>query len=593
MRYALLVLSCLTAAVYFQWRLGVMNPAFPAYSWIVLAAELAGFVRALLFFLSAVRITHHLAPPAPQNVSVDVFIPTYDEPTDLVRRTVLAALAIRYPHETWLLDDGQRAEMRDLSTELGCRYLARDEHADAKAGNLNHALALTHGEFIATFDADHVADPRFLDRTLGYFSDSRLAVVQTPQEFFNTDSFEHLRPQRALSNSASFFHRVVQRSRDASNSTIFTGTSAVLRRRALDNVGGFASATISEDVTTSLRLHAAGWRSKSHPEVLSAGLAPFSAAAYRGQRLRWAQDALQILLRERILTRPGLTAGQRFAYLIHVASNFEGWRHLFVYAMPIVILGSGILPVVTTATSFLIHFVPYLIATNLAFGELARGHGRPDESAVYNLARCPVALLATFTAHRERRFRVTPKTRDLNTTTNAFTYGLLLATMGAIAFALAQAFAGRSSFDTSTLAVVLAWAAYHVFTAVRLLLLERRCERDRRATTRLADTFPATLTRRNEPAAQYVVDVVAASVDGFTLRARDEAPAAGEYDAVIDVGGTRFSCELCVRETGLGAVVTWSDAATRVALDLLLHQRAVARFTAADTGDWGGVLRTA
>ena len=436
MRYALLTLSCLTALVYFQWRIGVMKPAFPAYSWIVFAAELIGFARALKFFLSAARIAHHSAPPAPGNVSVDVFIPTYDEPVDVVRRTVLAALAIRYPHETLLLDDGQRPEMRGLADELGCRYIARDEHDDAKAGNLNHALALTRGEFIATFDADHVADPRFLDRTLGYFDDSRVAFVQTPQEFFNTDSFEHLSPRRAFSNGASFFHRVVQRTRDASNSTIFTGSSAVLRRRALDDIGGFAAATISEDVATSLRLHAAGWRSLSHPEVLSAGLAPFNGAAYRGQRLRWARDALQLLLRERIVTRAGLTAGQRFAYLIHVASNFEGWRHLFVYALPIVILVSGILPVQATATSFLVHFMPYLIATNLAFTELARGHGRPDESAVYNLARCPVALLATFTAHRQLRFTGTPNTRRVpQAGKSAFTYVLLLATLSAIAFA--------------------------------------------------------------------------------------------------------------------------------------------------------------
>ncbi len=597
-RYALLLVTCITALVYFQWRVEVTNPAHPVYAWVVFAAEIIGFTRALLFLLSTVRVTHHDAPALPPgDVTVDVFITTYNEPVHIVRRTVLAALAIRYPHETWLLDDGLRPEMRDLADETGCHYIARTEHADSKAGNLNHALALTRGEFIAVFDADHVADPRFLDRTLGYFSDPRLAFVQTPQEFFNVDSFEHLRPKRTLSNGASFFHRVVQRSRDASNSTIFSGSSAVLRRRALDEIGGFTTATISEDVQTSLRLHAAAWRSLFHPEVLSAGLAPLNAAAYRGQRLRWAQDSLQLLQREKIVANSGLTPGQRIAYLIHVASNLEGWRHLFVYAMPIVILVSGILPVQTTATSFLIHFLPYLVVTNVALSELARGHGRPDESAVYNLARCPAAIIATFTAHRERRFRVTPKTRapEGATAESVFTYAVLLGTLGAMVFACAQALAGHSPFSPATLAVVIVWAAYHVVTAVRLLMLERRCARDRRATTRFAESFAATLTRVDDPRARFSVEVVAGSADGFTLRGRPGAatPEAGTYRCSIDIGGTAFACELAVREAGLGAAARWNDAAQCEAFDLLLHQRAIARFTAADRGDGGGVLRPA
>ncbi len=579
----LLLLTCLTAAIYFQWRVEATNPAYPVYAWVVFAAEILGFARALLFLVSTVRVTHHETPPPPPgNATVDVFITTFNEPVQIVRRTVLAALAIRYPHDTWLLDDGQRPEMRELAAQTGCRYIARAEHADSKAGNLNHALARTHGEFVAIFDADHVADPRFLDRTLGYFSDPRLAVVQTPQEFFNVDSFEHLRPKRALSNGASFFHRVVQRSRDASNSTIFSGSSAVLRRRALDQIGGFTAATISEDVHTSLRLHAAGWRSLFHPEVLSAGLAPLDAAAYFGQRLRWAQDSLQLLQREQIVANAGLTPGQRIAYLIHIASNLEGWRHLFVYALPIVILISGVLPVQATAASFLIHFLPYLVVTNVALSELSRGYARPDESAVYNLARAPAALIATFTAYRERRFRVTPKTRAPRRTTVApfFTYAVLLGTLGAIAFACAQALAGRSPFDGATLTVVIVWAAYHVVTAVRLLLLERRCAQDRRTTTRFAESFAATLTRDDDARAQYNVDVVAASADGFTVRGRHGAapPRAGSYRGAIDIDGAAFTCELTLREAGLGGAAHWTDAAQREAFDLLLHQRTIARF---------------
>jgi cellulose synthase (UDP-forming) len=594
-RYALLLLSGVTALFYFQWRLGVMNPAFLAYAWIVFAAEIVGFVRSLMFLLLAVRVPHHDTPPAPAGLNVDVFITTLNEPVDIVRRTLLAARAIRYPHETWLLDDGERPEMRQLAGDIGCRYAGRTEHPDAKAGNLNHALAEARGEFIAIFDADHVADPRFLDRTLGYFTDARLAFVQTPQEFFNVDSFEHMLRKRANSNGASFFHRVVQRSRDASNSTIFTGSSAVLRRRALDEIGGFTTATISEDVQTSFKLHAGGWRSLFHPEILSAGLAPLNSAAYCGQRLRWAQDSLQLLLRENVFGNPGLTAQQRIAYLVHIASNIEGWRHLFIYALPIIILITGVLPVQTDAATFLVHFVPYFLIVTLACSELSRGHGRPDESAVYNLARCPAAIVAAFTAWGERRFRVTPKTRGARRRLplSAFTEGLLLLTLAAIAFAGGEAFVGRSPFPWSTLAVIAAWAAYHVVTAIRLLLLERRCDQDRRGATRFAEQLPATLRAAGDPHTHYAVEVVAASAGGFTLRPSENGanPAAGTYEGALAVAGVEYAFQLALREESLGGPVTWADEQARSAFDLLLHLRAIEAVAATDRGDGGGVLR--
>ena len=594
-RYALLLLSGLSAIVYFQWRIGVVNPAFPAYSWIVYAAEVIGFGRALMFLLSAVRILHREPPPAPPGLSVDVFIPTYDEPDDVVRRTVLAALAIRYPHETWLLDDGERPEMEELARETGCRYVGRTDHRDAKAGNLNHALSLSSGEFIALFDADHVASQFFLDRTLGYFHDPRLAFVQTPQDFFNFDSFEHLRPKRTGSNGTSFFHRVVLRTRDASNSAMYTGSSAVFRRHALDDVSGF-SAAITEDLTTSFRLHAAGWRSAFHPEILSAGLAPHTAAAYYGQHMRWAQDPLHFLVSENVVGRRGLTSAQRLSYLFHVASNVECWRHIFVYALPIVILVTGILPVRTDAPTFLAYFIPYFLFTTLAISELARGHARLDESAVYNLARCPASLVATFTAHREPQFRVTPKTRERDVWLGApFTYAFLIVTLGAIVFACGEAVAGRSPFQPATLAVLLVWAAYHVLTAVRLLLLVRRCARERRLLTRFEESVPLTIARSDDPQARFNVFVVAASADGLTLRPRDDdpLPPAGEYAGVLDIADLNLRLELTLRGAGLGGAVRWPDAGARASFDLLLHQRAIERLAEADRGDRGGLFRSA
>jgi cellulose synthase (UDP-forming) len=524
-----------------------------------------------------------------------VFIPTVNEPIDVVRRTALAALAIQYPHETWILDDGARAEMRELAGDIGCRYAARSEHNDTKAGNLNHALSLAHGDFIAVFDADHVADPRFLERTLGYFSDEQLAFVQTPQELFNADSFDHLKPARTTPNGASFFHRVIQRSRDASNSTIYSGTSAVLRRRALDAIGGFATGTISEDVHTSFRLHAAGWGSVFHPELLSAGMGPLNAAAYCAQRLRWSQDTLQLLLCENLFAHPALTQRQRFAYIIHAASNLEGWRHLFIYALPLVILFTGIVPLQTNAQDFLLHFLPSLLATNITLSELARGHLRVDESAIYNLARTPASILAAFTAHGAHRWRVTPKAAGapLRAPEMRFTEAVLGLSLAAIVFACIESFTGRSQLGRGALAIVVIWAAYHVVTAARLLALERRCARNRRATTRFPEQLPATIQRSGDPQTTYAVDVVAASADGFTLQARNASTtlAAGTYDGVLEAGTARYAFSIDLADIRCGGSVRWPDDGTRMAFDLYLHERAIGRLGATDRGDRASLFR--
>lgn len=585
-RFALLALTLLTALFYFQWRIGAINPAHPIYSWVVYAAELAGFARALLFMRAAGGPQQpRNIPPAPAGLGVDVFIPTCGEPLDVVRRTALAAHAIRYPHATWLLDDAQRPEMRELAAELGCSYVARTEHNDAKTGNLNHALALANGEFVAILDADHVAAPQLLDRTLGHFGDERVAFVQVPVETFNTGSFDHIRPRSGSPVGASFFHRVVQRGRDASNTTLFTGSGAILRRRALDAIGGFATGTVSEDVHTSFRLHAAGWRSVSHPEVLVAGMGPVDAAGYCSQHLRWSQDAMQFLWCENIFAPSALTPAQRMVYATHVLSNLEAWRHLFVYALPIVILLTGILPVQTDVATFLAHFIPYGLNVTLAPAILARGYLRVDETAVYNLARCPVSIRGVFTARR-RRWKVTPKARGEQRLVPEMLFArtLLLLTMGAIAYACVQASTGRSPLTGSALAIVVVWAGYHVLTATRLLLLEQRCARERRSTTRFDETFGATLSPAGERNAPISVDVVSASADGFTIRPRCGAARleAGRHEGVLDAGGASVPFILDVGDSGRGGAVQWLQASARDAFDALLHQRAIERFAAAD-----------
>ena len=170
--------------------LNLESPFAATFSVTLFIAEIYGN---LLMFLYFFQIWNPILPePVPplDNVLVDAYIPTYDEEPELLRGTIEASVAMDYPHDTWVLDDKARPEVEALCKELGAKYLKRDSNIHAKAGNLNHALEVTDGEFVIVFDADHIAERNFITRTLGYFADERLAFVQTPHSYYNFDSFQ-------------------------------------------------------------------------------------------------------------------------------------------------------------------------------------------------------------------------------------------------------------------------------------------------------------------------------------------------------------------------------------------------------------------
>lgn len=206
---------------------------------------------------------------------VAVLIPTYNESLEILTPTIAAAVALHVEHETWVLDDGDRPDVERLAADLGARYLTRPEHRHAKAGNLNHALGVIEADFIAVLDADHVASPDFLVHTLGYFDDAGIALVQTPQDFYNTDSFEHQARRDGLPDrfhEQALFYRILQPGKNRWGGAFWCGTGAVVRVAALRAVGGVATETITEDIHTTIRLHRRGWRTVYHNEVLALSL---------------------------------------------------------------------------------------------------------------------------------------------------------------------------------------------------------------------------------------------------------------------------------------------------------------------------------
>lgn len=409
----LLVVAFVVASLwYLSWRLGTINPAAPAFSWLIYGAEVFGFATALLHVFMCWRLTVRRAPPARLDVTVDVFVPTYNESVDLVRKTLLAARGMDHPHRTWLLDDGRRPEMRALAAQLGCEYLERGDNLHAKAGNLNHALKYSSGELIAIFDADHAPRRDFLAKTLGYFENPKVAFVQTPQDFYNLDSYQHRRggAGRTVWTEQSLFFRVIQRGKDYWNAAFFCGSCAVIRRSALEEIGGFATGTITEDLHTSLRIHAKGHESVYHAEPLAFGLAPESIQPFLAQRVRWGQGAMHVWRTEGILTHRGLSLAQRLNYFASVLTYFDGWQKAIFYLAPVVVLLSGVLPINASMTDFLIHFAPFCLLTFWVFEEVARGYGRSLFIEQYNMARFAAFAWATLAwIAPTMKFRVTAK----------------------------------------------------------------------------------------------------------------------------------------------------------------------------------------
>ena len=505
------VVASVIGAAYLAWRLGcTLNPDAWGFSLALWAAEAFGWFNAVLFFFTVWKPEYPQAPSAPEDLRVDILVPTKGEPLWVLRRTLLACQRLRYPHRTLVLDDAGRPEVRELATSLGCYYLSRPTHEHGKAGNLNFGLQTSRADFVAVLDADHVPVPEFLDRVLGYFRDPRVAFVQTPQEFYNLDSYQHRldpRTGRAWHEQALFF-RVIQPGKNHWNAAFYCGSPAILRRAALDDVGGFAVETVTEDLHTSIRMHGRGWKSVYHAEPLAYGLAPSGVAPYRIQRLRWGRGAMQILRRDNPLWRPGLTPAQRLTYLASMITWFEGWQKLTLYVAPPLFFLTGKLPIRAVDWVFLAAFASYHLLGNVAFKLASRGHGLVLLTEHYNMARFATYVRATFQLFLPRAsFQVTPKGTGAD--------GAALASLVPQATVLGSnlaAFVGCSAraFEVSEFAAAYAvnalWAAWHFYLAA-WAVTSGAAHRDRRGIVRLRANLPALLVWDRGSSAGLLRDV--------------------------------------------------------------------------------------
>jgi cellulose synthase (UDP-forming) len=353
---------------------------------------------------------------------VDIFICTYDEPLEILEKSILTALALDYPDATvWVLDDTRRKWLREYCEAVGARYVTRDNNRDAKAGNLNNGLAVTAAQtnapLILVLDADFAPRPNCLKRTVGLLSNPDVAVVQTPQFYYNPDPIQHnLLAAQSWVDDQRFFFDVFQPAKDAWGCAFCVGTSFVVRRDRLTEIGGFPSQAISEDINLTYTMLANGYQTWWLNEKLSIGLSAEGIPEYITQRARWCLGTIQVaLLPDGPLFGVGFTLTQRWHYL-HGVFNWlcKPFLVLLLIAPPIYWF-AGMPAFETDYLSFLRYGMPALLGQIIYMGWISRSRTLPffmEATHAVTAFAVTATLLSAVVKPFGRPFKITDKGGD-------------------------------------------------------------------------------------------------------------------------------------------------------------------------------------
>jgi cellulose synthase (UDP-forming) len=417
--------------------------------------------------------------------TVDILIPTYNEPDFILRRTIIGCQALDYGHKKiYLLDDQNRETFRAMTIELGCEYIARPDHNHAKAGNLNYALPRTDGDLIVCFDADFIPTRNFLTRTLGFFQDQNVALVQTPQSFYSADPIaRNLGLENILVPEQEVFYRQIEPVRDGTDSVVCAGTSFVMRRSALQDIGGeFVTSSLSEDYFTSACISAKGYRMIYLDEKLSAGAAPDDMGSQATQRLRWARGTLQaFFIEENPLTLSGFRPLQRIAHFTGLLHWFTSLSRIGFLLIPLAYSFLGIIAVKANTNEILYFFLPQYLVHLTVFGWLSDRSRSAFLSDIYDVVLCfPLAItvIQTMIQPFDRGFKVTPKGSQRDRSNYNWVLAsplivLFIATVISLGINLGQGFMqGAISEQNKGIELGWIWGSYNlILLAIALLVM--------------------------------------------------------------------------------------------------------------------------
>jgi len=512
------LLSLFVSLRYFVWRLTetVEFDDFPQtiLSVTLIFAELFAGVMLVLSYFQTLHTLQRKPAALPDKIetwpSVDVYIPTYNEDLRIVRMAVLACLGLDWPADrlnVYILDDGHRSEFFDFAQACGAGYIARADNTHAKAGNLNHALSLTSGEYIAIFDCDHIPVRAFLQSTMGWMiADRRIGLIQTPHYFYSPDPFErNLSEGLSVPPEGNLFYGLLQPGNDFWNSAFFCGSCAVLRRTALEEIGGVATDTVTEDCHTALRMQRAGWSSAYLRLPLAAGLATERLILHIGQRARWARGMTQIFRVDNPLFGPGLTFAQRLCYLSATMSFLFAIPRLIFLLAPLAYLFFGETLIAASPMALAVYVLPHFFHSIATASHVQRNWRYSFWSEVYDIALAPFIApitLMTLIFPRRGRFNVTDKgglVKQEYTDMRAIwpqIVILILLSVAVLSGIWRILFRQHDVMVLNALWTTCLWAALNALLVFGAILVGRET-RQIRHSPRLAAIFPLTLDLQN------------------------------------------------------------------------------------------------
>jgi cellulose synthase (UDP-forming) len=416
--------AILLQLIYIVWRVIYTIPGHMAlgfiFGFLLFLAELMGFIQSTthrLMFLKEYKPETKTLDDLDELPTVDILIATYNEPVSVLRNTVAAASGQNYPKDkfkVFICDDGSREEVRQLADEYGAVWSVREKHVHAKAGNINNCLRnYAQGELFLVLDADMITKSNFLVRTVGYFSDPNMALVQAPQVFYNPDPFQNnLLLYDSIPNEQDFFMREVLTQRAQFNAVLNVGTNAVFRRSAIDDIGLIPTGSITEDMATSMLLQGKGYQTTFVNETLAMGLSPNSFSDYIIQRDRWCRGNIQVMKKWNPWKLPGLSFMQRLIYFDGVLYWFFGLQKMMYTIGPMLFLLFGIPVYFSDVFTMLLFFVPMYFSSSAIFNLFNHKSRTYTWAHIYEASLAPYLAISAITElmlAKQSVFKVTPK----------------------------------------------------------------------------------------------------------------------------------------------------------------------------------------
>ena len=539
--------STILTLLYLAWRVAFSVPI--EAGWLAVAAnivllcvEVLGFVESLIHYESMVHMHDHPLPTIADDdyPDVDIFIATYNEPCDLLRRTINACNHLRYPDKgkvhVWVCDDNRRPEMRALAQQMGVGYFDRPDNKGAKAGNLNHALALTSAPYVVTLDADMLVRSDFLLKTIPYFVDAEqacaslppeqqahLGLLQTPQSFYDPDVFQHaLYSEHTAPNEQDFFYRTIEPAKTSTNSVIYGGSNTVLSRAALEAIGGFYTESITEDFATGLLIESAGFVSLGLGEPLASGRTPHTFREHIKQRTRWGRGVIVTARKLHLMTRKGLSLQQRLSYWSSVVYWHSPIKNLIYVCSPLLYAVLGLPVFACSWLDLLIYWLPMFTLQTLCLRVVSKNAVSSKWSGIHETSVMPhllVPIVQELLGITLSSFKVTDKTaNDTRRTTEWRAMAPFLVLLALSAFGMLRVTVLFVHSRSMGLLVLMFWLARNAYYLLMALFLIDGRDSDGEP-VRVVDAIPLFVTQSGDDGTSITYEGVATLLTEHSIRA--------------------------------------------------------------------------